>query len=30
MKEDSTKEGYGGDPDTDSKYVEGKRWTLKW
>ncbi len=25
-----SKEGYGGDPDTDPKYVKGKRWTLKW
>lgn len=24
------KEGYGGDPSTDKKYVPGKRWTLQW
>lgn len=25
-----SKEGYGGDPDKDDKYVKGKRWTVKW
>lgn len=30
LKKCDATEGYGGDPDTDKKYKDGKRWTVKW